>query len=142
MMVATSDTVTRYVGNCQLCEGDFKLTGASQMVHHGYKRPGHGNIEGDCPGVFRLPYELSCEDIERYVKGLKAQLVDVQDSIKQIDAGKIVYFEEVETNWRSRLLVVTSFSKYVSAHFEAHLNERRRKLGHYGHNKVIYGDWH
>lgn len=53
-------TVARYIGQCQVCEGDFKLLGG-QLVHHGYKRPGHGEIVGDCPGVYEPPYEASSE---------------------------------------------------------------------------------
>lgn len=45
-------TVTRYVGKCPICEGDFKLTtdaihgnfgDGQKMVHHGYQRPGDGS---------------------------------------------------------------------------------------------------
>ena len=54
------ETVTRYVGNCQICERDQKLTVDMKMVHHGYLRPGDGEIHGDCPCVGAEPYEVSC----------------------------------------------------------------------------------
>ena len=64
-------TVTRYVGKCPICEGDFKLTtdaihgnfgDGQKMVHHGYQRPGDGSgIIGDCYAVGRPAYEESCD---------------------------------------------------------------------------------
>jgi len=125
---AQAETVTRHVGNCQLCEGDFKLTDGKRMVHHGYKRPGHGSIEGDCPGVDCLPYETSCENIKHYVAGLRVQLADVREYLAKIATGTVVYFEETEINWRTRRLVHNHFSKYVSAHFDAALDRKERSL--------------
>ena len=69
--------VTRYVGICQICESEHKLTTdafpslgifgeAHKVVHHGYRRPGHGSIEGDCAGVGEVPFEVSCEATRRY----------------------------------------------------------------------------
>ena len=71
-------TVTRYVGVCQICEAEHKLTTdafpslgifgeAYKVVHHGYRRPGHGSIEGDCDGVGEVPFEISCEATKRYL---------------------------------------------------------------------------
>lgn len=70
-------TVTRHVGICQICEGEHKLTTDAfpslgifgqqhKVVHHGYKRPGHGSIEGDCAGVGEVPFETSCEATKKY----------------------------------------------------------------------------
>lgn len=43
-------------GECQVCEGWQCMTRDGKMVHHGYRRPGHGSIVGDCFGVGHLPY--------------------------------------------------------------------------------------
>ena len=56
--IPSATAVTRYLGNCQVCEGDQKLH-HGRMVHHGYKRPGDGFIV--CPGVHQVPYEVSCD---------------------------------------------------------------------------------
>jgi hypothetical protein len=72
----STKAVTRYVGFCAICETDHKLAPqawrckgdeapALSLVHHGYLRPGTGEIQGDCFAVGALPYELSkdvCED--------------------------------------------------------------------------------
>lgn len=88
-------TVTRHVGNCQLCERDQKLTDGGHMVHHGYKRPGHGNIEGDCPGVGKLPYEVSCEAIKTYLDGLRNQLAFVRTRLGQFARGEVLEFSRL-----------------------------------------------
>jgi hypothetical protein len=51
---------TRYLGFCPCCGGTYKVR-SNKLVHHGYKRPGHGSIEGDCHGALRTPHELSDE---------------------------------------------------------------------------------
>jgi len=60
-------TVTRYVGTCPVCEGEFKLH-RLKMVHHGYKRPGYGEIVGDCPGVGWAPFEMSPDGAVDYLE--------------------------------------------------------------------------
>jgi hypothetical protein len=52
----------RLVGTCPVCARQQKVTQPrGTMVHHGYLRPGHGTIQGDCPGVGWPAYELSSE---------------------------------------------------------------------------------
>jgi len=63
-------TVTRHIGRCPVCEGDFRLHKLT-MVHHGYKRPGYGEIVGDCFGVGYPPYELSTEGTEHYLAAVE-----------------------------------------------------------------------
>ena len=41
---------------CQVCERTQALTKDGVLVHHGYERPGHGWIVGDCFGVGHKPY--------------------------------------------------------------------------------------
>lgn len=62
-----SETSTRFVGWCPVCEGDFKVR-SNVLVHHGYQRPGIGYIVGDCPGVGREPYELGTGAATSYLK--------------------------------------------------------------------------
>jgi len=84
----TTATTTRFLGNCQLCEGDFKLDG-NGMVHHGYKRPGDGTIHGDCPGVCRKPYELSCDDIKAVKPGYEHALADARTYLVRLESGLV-----------------------------------------------------
>ncbi len=70
-------TTTRHIGFCPCCAKDFKVR-SNELVHHGYKRPGHGFIVGDCMGALRTPHELSPElakDYRRLIcNALKATL--------------------------------------------------------------------
>jgi hypothetical protein len=51
-------------GTCCWCGLVMKVRGDT-LVLHGYKRPGHGWIEGQCPGTGTKPYELSPEELPR-----------------------------------------------------------------------------
>lgn len=76
------------LGTCPCCFGTFKLSlkgsrkGSDKtmpgMVLHGYKRPGRGYVQGECPGVGWAPFELSKEGTEYYLKRLKGYLSIIQ----------------------------------------------------------------
>ena len=75
--------IAREIGECQICEGDFKLHHGT-LVHHGYKRPGDGSIRGDCPGVMHEPYEQSYKLLERYLLVTRKRLADAEDCLKKL----------------------------------------------------------
>lgn len=80
---------TRFVGQCPVCEGDFKLRDG-RLVHHGFERPGDGMIHGDCFAVGYEPYEVSCESSKLYrakVEALKASEVEY---LSKLQNGTIV----------------------------------------------------
>ena len=106
------EIATRYVGNCQACEGDFKLYSVVsgepkdddlRMVHHGYQRPGHGYIVGDCPGVGEKPYERSKERVERMLSGAKRSLQEARERLLAMQAGEVRTLTELD--WRGKRLV-------------------------------------
>lgn len=73
-------------GTCAICYRNIKLvsnyqTSRKEMVHHGYRRPGYGAIEGDCFGVSYPPYELSPSACEAY---LARALIPGLDRAKQV----------------------------------------------------------
>jgi hypothetical protein len=84
-----ADLVARYVGSCQICEGNFKLTPHETLVHHGYKRPGIGNIVGDCPGVDYPPYEKSCDYLKSWTKGIEAELRATRAFLGKLERGEV-----------------------------------------------------
>lgn len=79
---------TRYIGNCQICEGDQKLKDG-RMVHHGYARPGHGYIVGDCPGVHHVPYEVSCDLVKGYLAGITVHRNNLKSALADLVAGRV-----------------------------------------------------
>lgn len=86
--MSANDIKTRYVGTCAVCQKRQKLHGG-KMVHHGYQRPGHGSIVGDCFAVGYEPYEASvkgCEDFLAYAQRTEAALVE---TLKNLESGEI-----------------------------------------------------
>jgi hypothetical protein len=86
--------VTRYLGTCPVCEGDYRLH-KMRMVHHGYKRPGTGSIHGDCPGVGYLPYEISTEGTEHYAAGLGRTREVRQAALDRLQSGTVTKLSKV-----------------------------------------------
>lgn len=73
-------------GTCACCFGNFKLwrpQTLKTMVLHGYVRPGHGYIIGNCPGVRFQPYELSCEGTV-YMLGLVENAIDNKKAVLEM----------------------------------------------------------
>ena len=51
-------------GECGVCERVFTVAKDSErLALHGFSRPGHGWIVGECPGQGRLPVERSAETL-------------------------------------------------------------------------------
>lgn len=91
---------TRHIGNCQVCEGDFKLAG-DRMVHHGYKRPGDGYIVGDCGGQGELPYELSCDAVKRHIAYLGTVVKGAEKLLGELESGRVTLLTEWKDNYRT-----------------------------------------
>jgi len=103
-------TVTRYIGQCPVCYGDWRLrrmntrTWPDEMlreklhlqpesewglVHHGYQRPGIGFISGDCAGVGWPPWELSPNGNIAYVGALGREKLAAQEHLGRLRAGEV-----------------------------------------------------
>ncbi len=112
------DTATRYIGNCQICEGDFKLVPSDirrvdvdgqmieqpmsgKVVHHGYKRPGYGYIVGDCPGVHEAPYETSCDLIKAAIVGVKASLAGLNETLAKLQRDDVIKITVLDLGGRN-----------------------------------------
>jgi len=92
-------TVLRHVGWCPVCEGTFKVRN-KLLVHHGYERPGHGYIVGDCFGVNRPPHELSPRTAEEYLSdAVVPRIRAVEKSIQHLGPPgepKELFFDEYD----------------------------------------------
>jgi hypothetical protein len=76
-------TTTRHLGYCPCCAKEFKVRGG-QLVHHGYKRPGYGFIEGDCYGALRVPHELSPELAQDYLGMIERLLASDEKALAEL----------------------------------------------------------
>lgn len=68
---------------CQCC-GRAILATTSKIAHHGYTRPGFGWQTASCEGATHLPFEVSRDELGRYIERLNRlhdQLVARQDTI-------------------------------------------------------------
>lgn len=92
-----NELVTRYMGNCQICEKDFKLLDG-RTVHHGFTRPGDGYIHGDCFGVHAEPYEVSTACLQLYLEGLRRGLTSAENRLIALTTGAVdeLYVERTD----------------------------------------------
>ncbi len=95
---------TRYIGTCAACEGRWKVRDG-MLVHHGYQRPGWGEIVGDCVGVGWQPHEtspalaeflvqMSQDNIER-VSGLLRKLPSATSIRVQVRGRRRIEWQEI-----------------------------------------------
>lgn len=87
------NTITKRIGECQLCEGSFKLNATGRVVLHGYKRPGYGYIVGNCRGVDALPYEVACDAIGPWTEQVRAMLAEVAGHLAGLKTSTVRYLE-------------------------------------------------
>jgi hypothetical protein len=84
-------------GSCQGCFKQQK-TRDGRLVLHGYKRPGHGYIIGNCWGHGYAPFEVSCERTKEFIaKALKPALASAQERLVRLRARpeRIFYLASV-----------------------------------------------
>lgn len=86
--------IFRFLGHCQICEAQQKLHNGT-LVHHGYKRPGHGEIIGDCYGVHRPPYEVSCDALKTYLPLVQRSLENQQEYLERLETGRVTHLTEI-----------------------------------------------
>ena len=91
-------TSTKYVGTCPVCENRQKVRDGL-MVHHGYQRPGWGQIVGDCFAVGMEPYETSPRGCELYLESLQESLKLAYAALDNLKVAKKVTF--TLKPWRS-----------------------------------------
>lgn len=74
------------VGKCPVCFGDF-IADKGGMVLHGYQRPGHGYLVGDCYGVNFPCLEVSVEGsvsyLEKVLKPCLEQALKTLETVKE-----------------------------------------------------------
>lgn len=102
-------TTTRFLGNCPVCEGDFKLH-KGKLVHHGYQRPGDGMIHGDCFCVGMDPYEVSPKGCELFRTFLQGMLANLQEALVRFTSGEVTELSKLVFRgaWRDHELVKVS----------------------------------
>ena len=75
----------KYLGTCGVCFRVQKVQNGG-MAHHGFKRPGWGQIYGDCPGSGLNAFEVSPKATEFMLQKDIDTVKRLQDQINNIDA--------------------------------------------------------
>ena len=84
--------INGHAGHCAICGRVQMLRKVGDrfvMVHHGYQRPGIGEIVGDCFGVNYQPYELSNEANTAYAPVLRNALENFETRLELLNTGKV-----------------------------------------------------
>jgi len=77
----------RYLGTCGACGREVKVQN-HRLAHHGYERPGWGNIVGTCYGSRRTPHELSPDVAKEWLSVLAEYIADAEKKAKLIAPPK------------------------------------------------------
>lgn len=99
------------VGTCQCCFNQQVSKGAGGLVLHGYERPGHGSIRGNCPGMRHLPFELSCAQTKIFAASVASQLAGMRATLARMQANEI----------ESYSVEVTDYTQWVGRRHPTHL---------------------
>lgn len=116
-------------GSCPCCFGNYKIRSKSndlpEMVLHGFKRPGWGEIHGRCFGVSFPPFELSPKGTEHLIKHLQEGQDNREKHLRDLKSGKVTSLY-IETSVK-RMQLVTPESE-GAAGWEKILKERIREV--------------
>ena len=128
-------------GSCPVCFQNIKAK--PEIVLHGYRRPGTGQVYGNCFGMGFLPFEVSVKGTKAYLdEKLEPQLKDLQKYLGDLKAGKV---KELRSN-RGRDKVITpadqgwdyelknaieNMEKYKIPNLEAFVAAYRRLIQHW-----------
>lgn len=92
---------------CQVCERFQCVDGSGRLVHHGYLRPGDGQILGDCYGVHALPYPAT-DALIRYGNAIEMHLVVTLGAINHLPERTEIY-----QDWARRLVKKDTAPAYL-----------------------------
>ena len=115
-------------GECQICQRRHILDSRGNLVLHGYQRPGHGYIVGDCFGVGHPPWEVSSDALATWIEQLKAR--SAQDAQSAVRVAKLTTIDVNRGSERNpRMVTLTKgspdgYDTYGSFSFESEIEKR------------------
>jgi len=107
-------------GTCPCCFGLYKLTTDGGMVHHGFTRPGIGQILGDCFGVGYQPFEVSFAGTEALRNYFANRLTHLEAHLAFLNSDACTKVREtVSEGWgRNATTKIVELVRGVDARFE------------------------
>jgi len=109
-------TIVTILGTCGVCEREIAVQDG-RLVHHGYRRPGDGQIHGDCFAVGYEPYERSTKACEDYRQMVAQSIPPLETRLAALEAGTVTYIRKVairKVAMDRRELIVTEYVAGVS----------------------------
>ena len=88
------------IGTCAICL-NAQVVRNGGMVLHGYQRPGHGYVVGNCFGTNEHPYEVSANACVAYIPVLEGYKTGYQQKLANLKGGKVTQFVEKKRNYRT-----------------------------------------
>lgn len=76
-------------GTCGVCFKNVKLSDRGRIVLHGYRRPGWGSVEGQCPGTDLPPFEVSPEATDRYLRAILEHGDSLARQLAALESGAV-----------------------------------------------------
>ena len=119
------------LGICPVCEAEYKVRGG-KLVHHGFTRPGDGQIHGDCFAVNYEPYERSTKGCVDYKAVAALNLYVAKDTLKTLPTK--AFFSEFKTDWRTNKMEVVEYAIGVTERYDweklvtAQINSTKRTI--------------
>lgn len=104
-------TIVTILGTCGVCEREIACQDG-RLVHHGYKRPGDGQIHGDCFAVGYEPYERSTKACEDYRQMVAQRIPSLEARLAALEAGTVTYIRKLFPGRRE--LIVREYAVGVS----------------------------
>ena len=131
-------------GHCPICgrlQMLRKVGNKLVMVHHGYQRPGYGEIVGDCFGVHYQPYELSNEGNVAYKPALNRYRESVVARLKNLEDGVVT---SLPTGLKLRPTVTVNDKEWIhyfdnaKRNLQSHINQIDKDIMT---NDRLINDW-
>jgi hypothetical protein len=88
------------IGTCAICL-HAQVVRNNVMVAHGYQRPGHGYIIGECFGVGYPAYETAPAACVAYIPHLQGIKTTSEAYLARLTSGKVTEFSERKRNYRT-----------------------------------------
>ena len=95
---------------CQVCGRNHSVDKRGNVVLHGYKRPGHGWIQGRCFGAGHVDYTQGKDALEAWLVEVIAAEGRAATATAEYDRGEVIAFETIE-----QVIVNSEHGPYVGA---------------------------
>lgn len=132
-----------HTGTCGVCNQNIKMEGMGKgtaLVLHGYRRPGDGQVYGECFGRGYEPYELSPKAVLDYVVRLKKiEASQVEELVSLTSGAEVRLSKQVrQADWSTKTVWVrvgepefVDMLKSVIHAVETKLRITRSDIAHY-----------